>query len=201
MDAQMSQQIKLIVGLGNPGKDYAHTRHNAGAWCLQAMADKYQIRLQADKKHHGLLGKGQIGTQTCWLLAPTTYMNLSGVAVSSLANFHKLRAQEILVLHDEIDLPVGCVRLKQGGGHGGQNGLRDIINRLGKQADFYRLRIGIAHPGSKDKVTAHVLGKPREDEKINIEHAIERTLKVLEDIVSGKQAQAMNLLHSQNPKK
>ncbi len=197
----MSEKIKLIVGLGNPGKEYAQTRHNAGFWALQALAEKYQINLKADKKHQGQLGKGQIGSQTCWLLAPTTYMNLSGVAVSSLAHFHKIKPAEILVLHDEIDLPVGCVRLKKGGGHGGQNGLRDIINRLGKQTDFYRLRIGIAHPGSKDKVTAHVLGKPCLEDKISIDRSIERILDVLIDIVAGKSEQAMNLLHSQNPKK
>lgn len=153
--------IKLIVGLGNPGAQYENTRHNAGFWCLQEVARNYNIALKADKKHQGAIGKGLIGSQTCWLLAPTTFMNLSGVAVSSLANFHKIKPQEILVLHDEIDLPTGCIKLKQGGGHGGQNGLRDIITRLGNQKDFYRLRIGIDHPGHKDKVTGHVLGKPK----------------------------------------
>lgn len=193
-------KIKLIVGLGNPGTQYQATRHNAGAWCLTELAQQYNIQLKADKKHQGLLGKGLIGSQTCWLLAPTTFMNLSGLSVSSLANFHKIKPQEILVLHDEIDLPTGSVRLKQGGGHGGQNGLRDIISRLGNQKDFYRLRIGIGHPGHKDKVTGHVLGKPKAEEKIDIERGIERSLKVIEDIISGEQAKAMNSLHSQNPK-
>lgn len=192
--------IKLIVGLGNPGNQYEHTRHNAGVWCLQEIAKQYNICLKADKKHQGLLGKGQIGAHTCWLLAPTTFMNLSGVSVSSLANFHKIKPEEILVLHDEIDLPVGSIKLKQGGGHGGQNGLRDIIARLGNQKNFHRLRIGVDHPGHKDKVTSHVLGKPQKDEKIEIERAIERSLKTIEDIISGDHAKAMNQLHSQSPR-
>ncbi|MAD46978.1 MAG: aminoacyl-tRNA hydrolase [Oceanospirillaceae bacterium] len=192
----MSDRIRLIAGLGNPGAEYEHTRHNAGAWLVEELARSEGIRLSPDKKFHGFSGKGMIGGQECWLLIPTTFMNLSGQAVQALASFYKLKPEEILVVHDELDLPAGQARFKTGGGHGGQNGLRDIIAKLGNNRNFHRLRIGIGHPGDKNKVTGHVLGRPGKNEKSAMEAAIDEALRVVPDAVAGDMAKAMNRLHS-----
>ncbi|MDK2777227.1 MAG: aminoacyl-tRNA hydrolase [Pseudomonadota bacterium] len=192
----MSNTIQLIVGLGNPGAEYENTRHNAGAWLVERLARSEGIRLNPDKKFHGYAGKGRINGNECWLLIPTTFMNLSGQAVQALANFYKLTPEQILVVHDELDLPAGQARFKTGGGHGGQNGLRDIIARLGNNKNFHRLRIGIGHPGDKSRVTGHVLGKPSQAEQKAMDDAIDEALRVLPDAVSGDMARAMNRLHS-----
>lgn len=192
----MADTISLIVGLGNPGAEYEHTRHNAGFWCVETLARQNGIRMAPDKKFHGLVGKGRIGQQECWLLMPTTFMNRSGLAVQALANFYRLQPANILVVHDELDLPVGSARFKTGGGHGGQNGLRDIIAQLGNNKDFHRLRIGIGHPGDKNLVTGHVLGKPSVSDDKVIRAAIDEACASLTEAIKGNMAAAMNRLHS-----
>ena len=192
----MTTSIQLIVGLGNPGAEYEATRHNAGAWYVQHLAKQYGIRLAAEKKFFGIVGKGNIQGHTCTLLIPTTFMNRSGQAVAAIAQFYKLNPQQILVAHDELDLPVGSAKLKQGGGHGGQNGLRDIISRLGNNKDFHRLRLGIGHPGHRDLVTGHVLGKPSNVDQQCITRCIEEAITITPDLLSDQVAKAMNRLHS-----
>lgn len=192
----MADPIRLIVGLGNPGAEYEHTRHNAGAWLVERLARREGISLSPDKKFFGLSGKGRISGQECFLLLPTTFMNRSGQAVAALANFYKIKPNEILVAHDELDMPAGVAKFKIGGGHGGQNGLRDIIAQLGNQKDFHRLRIGIGHPGDKSLVTGHVLGRASKAEQQSIDAVIDEALCILPDAISGDMAKAMNRLHS-----
>ena len=187
--------LQLIVGLGNPGLEYAQTRHNAGVWYVAALAEQYNIRMTPDSKYVGLVGRGQINGQEVRLLIPTTFMNRSGQSVSALANFFKIPSTEILVAHDELDLPVGTIRLKTGGGHGGHNGLRDIISSLGNQNNFHRLRIGIAHPGDAKLVSNYVLGKAPPAEQEKIESAIIAAVKVSDLMVNGNLAKAMNQLN------
>ncbi len=190
----MSQSIKLIVGLGNPGNEYVDTRHNAGFWFLDELARMYHGTFKNDKKFFGEAVKIQINGNDVWLLKPNTFMNLSGQALQALAQFYKINLESILVVHDELDLDPGVARLKKGGGHGGHNGLRDISTRSGK--DFWRLRLGIGHPGDRNKVTAYVLNKPSKDDKISIERAIDNATRVIDDIVAGEMQKAMNTLHS-----
>lgn len=192
----MSNSIQLIVGLGNPGAEYENTRHNAGAWLVERLARSEGVRMSPEKKFHGHVGKARIKGEDCWLLIPATFMNLSGQAVQALASFYRIAPESILVVHDELDMPAGQARFKTGGGHGGQNGLRDIISKLGNNPNFHRLRIGIGHPGDKSKVTGHVLGKPSQTEQKAIDDAIDEALRVLPDAVSGDMAKAMNRLHS-----
>ena len=192
----MKDTIRLIVGLGNPGSEYEHTRHNAGAWLLFELARYYNVQLKPDKKFHGLAGKAIIKGQEVWLVFPTTFMNLSGQAVQALANFYKIPVNEILVAHDELDLPVGTAKFKFGGGHGWQNGLRDIISKMGNDKNFYRLRIGIGHPGDKSKVTGHVLGKPNKDDQQKILATIDEAVREIDSVVIGDWPGAMNRLHT-----
>lgn len=192
----MADSIRLIVGLGNPGAEYEHTRHNAGAWLVERLARQEGISLSPDKKFFGLSGKGRISGQECFLLLPTTFMNRSGQSVAALDNFYKIKTSEILVAHDELDMPAGIAKFKTGGGHGGQNGLRDIIAQLGNQKDFHRLRIGIGHPGDKSLVTGHVLGRASKAEQQSIDSVIDEALCVLPDAISGDMSKAMNRLHS-----
>lgn len=192
----MKDSIRLIVGLGNPGSEYEHTRHNAGAWLLFELARYYNVQLKPDKKFHGLAGKAIIKGQEVWLIFPTTFMNLSGQAVQALANFYKIPVNQILVAHDELDLPVGTAKFKLGGGHGGQNGLRDIIEKMGNDKNFYRLRIGIGHPGDKSKVTGHVLGKPNKDDQQKMIATIDEAVREIDSVVSGDWPGAMNRLHT-----
>jgi PTH1 family peptidyl-tRNA hydrolase len=192
----MADPIRLIVGLGNPGAEYEQTRHNAGAWLVERLARQEGISLSPDKKFFGLSGKGRIAGQECFLLLPTTFMNRSGQSVAALANFYKIKPNEILVAHDELDMPAGVAKFKTGGGHGGQNGLRDIIAQLGNQKDFHRLRVGIGHPGDKSLVTGHVLGRASKAEQPSIDHVIDEAICVLPDAISGDLAKAMNRLHS-----
>lgn len=187
--------LKLIVGLGNPGPEYAATRHNAGQWFVERLADKYGIRLANEPKYHGFTGRGSVQGQDLRLLVPTTYMNLSGQSVGALATFFKILPDEILVAHDELDLPPGTVRLKTGGGHGGHNGLRSIIGTLANQNGFHRLRIGIGHPGTAKDVSGFVLTKAPQKEQELIERALDEAVSLSDDIVAGKIAQAMNKLN------
>lgn len=187
--------IRLIVGLGNPGPEYAHTRHNAGEWYVRALAEHYGIRLNDDSKYHGITGRGSVQGVDLRLLIPTTFMNLSGQSVGALATFFKILPDEILVAHDELDLPPGSIRLKTGGGHGGHNGLRDIIRALANQNSFHRLRIGIGHPGDAKQVSGFVLGKAPASEQTLIDSAIREALQHSDDIVAGKLALVMNQLN------
>ncbi len=190
----MDATLQAVVGLGNPGPQYDQTRHNAGSWFLRRLAERSGATLRPEAKFHGLLGRGRIDDHALWLLEPTTYMNRSGEAVAALARFYKLPPAALLVVHDELDLPPGVARLKRGGGHGGHNGLRDIIARLGSR-DFLRLRIGIGHPGHRDAVTGYVLGRPTAAERAAIDEAIERALAVMPLVVAGQLEAAMNQLH------
>ncbi|MBS0350070.1 MAG: aminoacyl-tRNA hydrolase [Proteobacteria bacterium] len=192
----MKLALRLIVGLGNPGPKYAKTRHNVGAWLLAELALKQGLNFHSEPKFSGqiasLTGSDQ---QPCWLLIPTTFINESGRAVQALSNFYKISPQEILVAHDELDFPTGIVRIKQGGGHGGHNGLRNIIQQLGS-SDFYRLRIGIDHPGNRDQVTPYVLSEPPVSEKNKIVQAIDDSLAVLPDLIAGEFDRAFRFLHN-----
>lgn len=190
----MSARVKLIAGLGNPGPEYEDTPHNAGFWFVDEVARQYHAVFKFEKKFHGEVAKFNVGGQDVWLLKPNTYMNLSGQAVQALANFFKIDTQNILVAHDDLDLPPGTARLKEGGGHGGHNGLRDIVSKMGGNG-FQRLRIGIGHPGDKNRVTSHVLKKAAKDDRIAIDNAIDAALNVLPEVLDGELPKAMNELH------
>lgn len=170
--------IKLIVGLGNIGAAYQDTRHNAGFWFVEELTKKFNIHLSDDKKFHGKVGRGTIYGQDIRLLLPSTLMNRSGLAVTPMAKFYNINSDEILIAHDELDIHAGSIRLKKGGGHGGHNGLRDIVPHIG--ADFYRLRIGIGRPTHTSKVSDWVLSKPSLEDKISIDKAIECSLNALD---------------------
>lgn len=192
----MKDGIDMIVGLGNPGRQYEDTRHNAGAWFVERLARLHHASLTPDAKVKGLTARISVHGHDLRLLIPTTFMNVSGQAVAPLANFFKISPERILVAHDELDLPPGTAKLKQGGGHGGHNGLRDIISKLGNNANFGRLRIGIGHPGSADQVSGYVLGKPPSAEQRMIDDAISEAIAILPDLLGGHPAKAMNRLHS-----
>jgi len=188
-------RVSLIVGLGNPGAEYEKTRHNAGFWFLDELARQHGLSFKPEKKFHGDVARYKHGGEDVWLLKPTTFMNLSGQAVQALAHFYKINLDEILVVHDELDLSVDTARLKKGGGHGGHNGLRDIASKMGGN-NYLRLRLGIGHPGDKNKVTNHVLKKASTDDQISIERNIERALNVLPLVIDGDIQKAMNELHT-----
>lgn len=186
--------ISLIVGLANPGKEYASTRHNAGAWWVQALCAKEYIALQTQTKLQASIGQAQIGNFKFKCAIPTTYMNHSGQAVAKIAQYFTIPAEEILIVHDELDFAPGIIRLKQAGGHGGHNGLRDIIPNLGSEK-FYRLRVGIGHPGDRDQVSDYVLSNPSKHDQKLIETAIDNSLYLLPDILAGNWQKVMNELH------
>ncbi len=190
--------IQLIVGLGNPGAEYEQTRHNAGAWFVDALLRRYlpPAPLLNESKFSGLTAQLSLAGRNLRILVPTTFMNLSGESVAAFANFYKIPVESILVAHDELDLPPGVARLKIGGGHGGHNGLRDIIGRLGNQKNFGRLRIGIGHPGNAKQVSNYVLKNPAPGEARLIEDAIDEAVRHVEQIVNGEWQLAMNQLHS-----
>ena len=194
----MAQDIVMVVGLGNPGADYENTRHNAGAIFVEALARTAGQTLRPEKKYHGLYARIQWQGLDLHLLNPTTFMNRSGLAIKALADFFKIQPQQILVAHDELDLPPGTAKLKKGGGHGGHNGLRDTIAHLGTN-DFQRLRIGIGHPGDSRRVTGYVLGRLGKQETEELNAVIDEIMRVLPDAASGKLAAAMNRLHSFKP--
>lgn len=187
-------EIKLIVGLGNPGREYEATRHNAGFWWVDEFARHNQIAFKNESKFHGLAARGVLHGHEVHLLKPQTFMNVSGRAVGALAQFYKIDAAEILVVHDELDLPPGSAKLKLGGGHGGHNGLKDIIAHLGSR-DFWRLRIGVGHPGDRAEVVNFVLNAPRKEEQVLIEGALQRAQEIAPLIIEGKLEAAMQTLH------
>ena len=188
-------EIKLIVGLGNPGREYEATRHNAGFWWVDELARAQGANFKADNKFHGLVARVSLHGHDVHLLKPQTFMNVSGRAVVALALFYKILPDQILVVHDELDLPPGSAKLKLGGGHGGHNGLKDIIAHLGSK-EFWRLRIGIGHPGERDQVVNYVLNAPRKEEQGLIEEAMQHAQEVAPLIIEGKMEAAMLKLHS-----
>lgn len=192
----MPAVVALIVGLGNPGPQYEETRHNAGFWFVEAVARSQGQPFRAEGKFFGDVAKVNIGGQQVWLLKPNTYMNRSGQAVAALANFYKIPLEQILVVHDELDLLPGTARLKQGGGHGGHNGLRDIVAQMGGN-NFLRLRVGIGHPGNSKQVADFVLHRASAEEQRLIDDSLDRALKVLPQVVAGEFQTAMNALHTQ----
>lgn len=189
--------ISLIVGLGNPGSEYAQTRHNAGVWFVETLAKRYSIALKAESKFHALTGRGQIEGHDVRLLIPQTFMNLSGKSVAPFCKFYQIPTSSVLIAHDELDMAPGIIRLKTGGGHGGHNGLRDIVPHIG--ADFHRLRIGIGHPGSKDRVSGYVLSKAPTAEQTLIDDAIYHAVQQIKFLVDGHLAQAMNHINAYKP--
>lgn len=186
--------IKLILGLQNPGSAYEHTRHNAGGWFVTALAKHQSSVFKTEKKLQCKIANIDIDDSPCKLALPLTFMNHSGQSIQALSHFFRVSMHDILVVHDDLDLPPGRIKLKTGGGHGGHNGLRDIINKLG--GDFHRLRIGIGHPGHKDIVHSYVLGKPSSSDRQHIIDAIDRGLSVIHQVISGNMAIAMNQLNA-----
>ena len=189
----MAEPIRLIVGLGNPGAQYDKTRHNAGFWFVEELAKRYGGQFLTEKRFSGEACRIHVGSESVWLLKPMTFMNRSGLAARQLADFYRVPVQQILVAHDELDLPVGDARLKQAGGHGGHNGLRDLHAHLG--ADYWRLRLGIAHPGDRNKVVDYVLSPPTRDEEIVIRLAVDKAADQIALVLAGDLQKAMNELH------
>jgi peptidyl-tRNA hydrolase, PTH1 family len=192
----MPTPVQLIVGLGNPGPDYSRTRHNAGADWAQALADQLNAPLSPQPKFYGLCGRAQHQGRDIRLLIPTTYMNRSGQAVAAVAQFYKIPVDAILVAHDELDLAPGIARLKMGGGHGGHNGLRDIIASLGNNAQFARLRLGIGHPGHAKQVADFVLKRAPQAEAELTQAAADSALRVVSDLFDGEWDRAVRHLHT-----
>lgn len=186
--------IKLIVGLGNPGHEYVDTRHNTGFWLLDNLAHKYKVQFSLAAKFFGEIAKFKHHDVDIFLLKPQTFMNLSGKSVTALASFYKILPQQILVVHDELDLNPDMVKMKQGGGHGGHNGLRDIDRVIGR--DYWRLRLGIGHPGDKNKVISYVLNVPSLEQKLEIDRAIDKSLAIFDLLLEGKFEAAMKSLHT-----
>ena len=189
--------IKLFVGLGNPGAEYEATRHNAGFWWVEALARDLKVSLVPERSYHGLVARTTVGGQTLWLLEPQTFMNLSGKSVASLARFFKIQPEEILVVHDELDVVPGQAKLKFGGSHAGHNGLRDIHAQIGP--DYWRLRLGIGHPGVKAEVINWVLKKPLAEQRTLIEECIDRTLRAVPALLEGEMEKATRLIHTSKP--
>ena len=189
------EPFALLVGLGNPGPRYVDTRHNAGFWFLDGAARRLNLEFRSEKRFQGHLAEGEWSGGKLRLLAPTTYMNHSGQSVSAVAGYFRIPVERILVAHDDIDLQPGDVRLKVGGGHGGHNGLRDIIAHLGS-ADFARIRFGVGHPGVADDVVDYVLERPGKDEESAIDSAIDAACEILPTILDGDLARAMQVLHT-----
>ncbi len=190
--------IKLFVGLGNPGPDYEATRHNAGFWWVEALAREFKLSLLPEKGYFGLVARATVNGQTVWLLEPQTFMNASGKSVAALARFFKIQPDEILVAHDELDVVPGQAKLKLGGSHAGHNGLRDIHAQLGTP-DYWRLRLGIGHPGVKSEVIHWVLKKPSAEHRTAIEDAIARSLKALPHLLAGEMDKATAVVHTAKP--
>lgn len=190
--------IKLFVGLGNPGPEYEATRHNAGFWWIDELARELKANLVPERGYHGFAARATVGGQSVWLLQPQTFMNLSGKSVAALVRFFKIAPEEILVVHDELDVLPGQAKLKFGGSHAGHNGLRDIHAQLGT-GDYWRLRLGIGHPGAKSEVVGWVLKKPLREHREAIDEAIVRTLKAVPALVAGEMEKATLLIHTSKP--
>ena len=186
--------LKLVIGLGNPGAQYAQTRHNAGWWFVDALLAQHQGAWRHERQQQLELARVRIDSTELWLAKPQTFMNRSGAAVSALAHFYRITPPEILVVHDEIDLPPGVARFKQGGGHGGHNGVRDVITHIGPE--FWRLRLGVGHPGARDLVLDAVLDRPKAAEQQLIDAAMQRALQCLPELLGGAAQKAMHRLHS-----
>jgi PTH1 family peptidyl-tRNA hydrolase len=191
--------IRLLVGLGNPGPEYEATRHNAGFWWIDEVARKLGAHLVPERSYYGLVARVNRPEGPIWLLEPMTFMNLSGKAVAALARFFKIAPNEILVAHDELDLMPGQMKMKQGGGHAGHNGLKDVHAQLGS-ADYWRLRLGIGHPGVKAEVINYVLRKPPLEQREAIDKAIEQSLSALDLILAGEMERAMMKIHAKPPR-
>jgi PTH1 family peptidyl-tRNA hydrolase len=191
--------IRLIAGLGNPGTEYAATRHNAGFWFVDALARELGVALVPERSYFGLAAKAQVDGRPLWLLEPTTFMNVSGKSVATLARFFKIAPDEILVAHDELDLLPGHAKLKQGGSAAGHNGLKDIHAQLGS-ADYWRLRLGIGHPGVKADVIHYVLRKPPAEHRHEIERAIEQALSALAPLLAGDMERATMKINARPPR-
>ncbi|WP_298772036.1 aminoacyl-tRNA hydrolase [uncultured Shewanella sp.] len=188
--------IKLIVGLANPGAQYERTRHNAGAWYIEELARLCGVNLVPDSKYFGLTAKAQFEGKAVRLLIPTTFMNLSGKSVGALANFFRIKPEEILVAHDELDMPPGVAKFKLGGGHGGHNGLKDIIAKMANDKGFYRLRIGIGHPGDRNLVSNYVLSKASPTDQGLIDAVIDEAVRSTQVLFNQDMSKAMHRLHS-----
>ena len=191
----MPASLKLIVGLGNPGPEYADTRHNAGFWFLDRLAGLHHCTFSSNRKFHGETARLAVDGIDCLLLKPLTFMNKSGRAVQAVCDYYGVAADEMLIAHDEIDLDPGVVRLKQGGGHGGHNGLRDIIEQTGSN-DFLRLRIGVGHPGHSSQVHNYVLQRPGSDDMKILDEAVAGVHEVMPLIFNGELNKAMSILHT-----
>jgi PTH1 family peptidyl-tRNA hydrolase len=189
--------LKLIVGLGNPGEQYARTRHNAGWWFVDALLERQRGSWRHERHMHSELARVRVAESDLWLAKPTAFMNCSGGPAAAIAQFYRIAPQEMLIVHDDIDLPPGVVRLKQGGGHGGHNGLRDVIEHLGP--DFWRLRLGVGHPGARELVLDAVLDRPTAAEQLLIDEAVQRGLDVLPELLSAGAQRAMHQLHRRAP--
>ena len=190
--------IKLFVGLGNPGSDYEATRHNAGFWWVDALARELKAPMSLDKNYYGQTARTTVNGHTVWLLKPLTFMNLSGKSVAALARFFKITPDEVLVIHDELDITPGQVKLKFGGSHAGHNGLRDIHAQLGT-ADYWRLRLGVGHPGVKAEVINWVLKKPMLEHRQAIDECIDRSMKAVPELLKGEMEKATMLIHTSTP--
>jgi PTH1 family peptidyl-tRNA hydrolase len=191
--------IRLLVGLGNPGPEYEATRHNAGFWFIDKVARKLGVALSPERSYFGLAARANSGDGPVWLLEPMTFMNLSGKSVAALARFFKIAPSEILVAHDDLDLLPGQVKIKLGGSHAGHNGLKDIQAQLGS-ADFWRLRLGIGHPGVKAEVINYVLRKPLAEQREAIDKSIEQSMTALDLLLSGNMEHAMMKIHAKPPR-
>lgn len=192
----MSQPIKLLVGLANPGAEYTRTRHNAGAWVVEELARVHNVTFKSEPKFFGLTARIMVNGVDLRLLIPTTYMNLSGKAVAAMAKFYQIAPEEIMIAHDELDLPPGVAKFKQGGGHGGHNGLKDTISKLGNNKEFYRLRLGIGHPGHKDRVAGYVLGKAPPKEQECLDAVVDESVRSLDILLKDGLTKAQNRLHT-----
>lgn len=190
----MGERLRLIAGLGNPGPKYEQTRHNAGFWLVDEMARRQAAQWRVENRFLGEVARVTLDGSDVWLLKPSTYMNRSGQSVAAMSAFYKIAPGQLAVAHDEIDLPPGDVRFKFGGGHGGHNGLRDIFSHLGR--DFWRVRLGVGHPGHRDQVIDYVLGRPGRDERSQIELCVDRAVDLLPKLVGGDSERAMHALHS-----
>ncbi|MBA2709507.1 MAG: aminoacyl-tRNA hydrolase [Tatlockia sp.] len=187
--------IKLIIGLRNPGSAYEQTRHNAGGWLVEALTQRHNASFKTEKKLHCEIANVDIGNHSCKTLLPLTFMNHSGLSVREVCQFYRINPDEIIVVHDDLDLAPGRIKIKTGGGHGGHNGIRDIIQQIGS-SDFHRLRVGIGHPGHKDLVLNFVLGKPSQEDRQLIYDAIDRGISSIGTAISGDIAKAMNFINS-----
>ena len=195
----MTQAIELVVGLGNPGPKYDRTRHNVGFWFLDALARQYATSFRSQSKLHGELASARIGGEQFYLIKPTTFMNLSGQCVAASGSYYRIAPANVLIVHDELDLPAGTVRLKRGGGHGGHNGLRDIAQHIGK--DFLRLRIGVGDPQHPTRGANFVLNAPPPAQAQDIEAAMDTVLDVFDEILSGNIQKVMNDINRKNAEK